>query len=72
MINKLPGPRLAFLPEADAEALAEDMVAMANSDGGLIIFGVDEDGTSGAGGLGRRGRQCFTRSRQPLSTPCSE
>jgi len=47
MINKLPGPRLAFLPQADAEALAEDMVAMANSDGGLIIFGVYEDGKLG-------------------------
>ena len=47
MISKLPGPRLAFLPDADAEALAEDMVAMANSDGGLIIFGVDENGKLG-------------------------
>ena len=47
MINKLPGPRLAFLPEADAQALAEDMVAMANSDGGLIIIGIDEDGKRG-------------------------
>ena len=44
MFNKLPGPRLAFLPEADAELLAETMVAMANSDGGLIVFGVGEDG----------------------------
>ena len=44
MINKLPGPRLAFLPQADAQTLAEDMVAMANSDGGLIIFGVYENG----------------------------
>ena len=44
MINKLPGPRLAFLPEVDVEALAETMVAMANSDGGLIVFGVDDDG----------------------------
>lgn len=44
MINKLPGPRLAFLAEADPQALAECMVAMANSDGGLIIFGVSEDG----------------------------
>jgi ATP-dependent DNA helicase RecG len=44
MIKKLPGPRLAFLPQADAQALAEDMVAMANSDGGLIIFGLDENG----------------------------
>ncbi len=44
MINRLPGPRLAFLPDVDAEALAETMVAMANSDGGLIVFGVDEEG----------------------------
>ncbi len=44
MINKLPGPRLAFLAKADAETLAENMVALANSDGGLIIFGVDEEG----------------------------
>ncbi|MFN2134802.1 MAG: ATP-binding protein [Candidatus Promineifilaceae bacterium] len=44
MINRLPGPRLAFLPEADPGALAECMVAMANSDGGLIILGVDSDG----------------------------
>jgi ATP-dependent DNA helicase RecG len=44
MINKLPGPRLAFLPDADAEKLAETMVAMANGDGGLIIFGLDEKG----------------------------
>ncbi|MFN2161263.1 MAG: ATP-binding protein, partial [Candidatus Promineifilaceae bacterium] len=44
MINKSPGPRLAFLPDTDAEKLAETMVAMANSDGGLIIFGLDEKG----------------------------
>lgn len=44
MINKLPGPRLVFLPDVEAETLAECMVAMANSDGGLIVFGVDDDG----------------------------
>jgi ATP-dependent DNA helicase RecG len=42
--NKQPGPRLAFLPEANPEALAECLVALANSDGGLIVFGVDEQG----------------------------
>ena len=44
MINKSPGPRLAFLSDTDAEKLAETMVAMANSDGGLIIFGLNEKG----------------------------
>jgi ATP-dependent DNA helicase RecG len=39
-----PGPRLAFLPDADAEALAECLVAFANGDGGLIVLGVDENG----------------------------
>ncbi len=42
--NKKPGPRLAFLPEADPDLLAECLVAFANSDGGLIVFGLDENG----------------------------
>ncbi len=36
--------RLIFLPEADPDLLAENLVALANSDGGLIILGMDEDG----------------------------
>lgn len=42
--RKQPGQRLAFLPEADAEALAECMVAFANGDGGLIVLGLSENG----------------------------
>ena len=42
--NQRPGPRLAFLSEADPEALAECLVAFANSDGGVIVLGLDETG----------------------------
>ncbi len=44
MRNNQPGPRLAFLPDTDPEALAETIVALANGDGGLIVFGLDENG----------------------------
>ena len=43
-LSRKPGSRLAYLPDTDAEALAECMVALANGDGGLIILGVDENG----------------------------
>ncbi len=42
--NKQPGQRLAFLPAADVETLAECLVAFGNGDGGLIVLGLDENG----------------------------
>lgn len=42
--NRKPGQRLAFLPDADPEALAECLVAFANSDGGTIVLGLDGEG----------------------------
>jgi ATP-dependent DNA helicase RecG len=36
------GQLLALMPEPDAMALAEAMVAFANSDGGTVLIGVDE------------------------------
>lgn len=42
--NRKPGPRLAFLNEAEPELLAEHLVAFANGDGGTIVLGVDEEG----------------------------
>ncbi len=38
------GQMLAYLPEADAEPLAELLVAFANSDGGTVVVGVDAKG----------------------------
>ena len=42
--ERRPGQTLAFMAEADAELLAETLVAFANSDGGTILIGVDEAG----------------------------
>jgi ATP-dependent DNA helicase RecG len=44
MRNNRPGPRLVFLQDTNPEVLAENMVALANGDGGLIVFGLDEEG----------------------------
>ena len=44
ILRKKPGPRLVYLPDAEAEVLAECLVAFANGDGGLIVLGVDERG----------------------------
>ncbi|HEX6384867.1 MAG TPA: ATP-binding protein [Anaerolineae bacterium] len=44
MLKNKPGQRMAFLPDADIEPLAECLVAFANGDGGLIVLGLDEQG----------------------------
>ncbi|MFO7663750.1 MAG: ATP-binding protein [Chloroflexota bacterium] len=41
-----PGPRHVYLPDTSVVPLAESLVALANSDGGLIVLGVDPDGGS--------------------------
>ena len=38
------GPRLAFLRRADPEAIAENLVAFANTEGGAIVVGANADG----------------------------
>lgn len=44
MLKNQPGPKLVYLPYADVELLAESLVALANSDGGLVVLGVDDQG----------------------------
>jgi ATP-dependent DNA helicase RecG len=45
LLMQRPGPMLAFVPEPDAERLAQCLVALANSAGGTIVLGADEWGT---------------------------
>ncbi len=38
------GPRLVYLQTADAEKIAENLVALANTEGGTIVIGLGSDG----------------------------
>jgi ATP-dependent DNA helicase RecG len=42
--DRRPGQMLAVIPEPESQLLAETLVALANSDGGTILIGVDETG----------------------------
>lgn len=44
IIKSGEGPRLAFLDKADAQQIAETLVAFANTEGGLIVIGLDNKG----------------------------
>jgi len=42
------GPRLAFVDSANTVQIAENMVAFANTEGGVIVVGLQSDGNPGA------------------------
>jgi len=44
MLDKKPGQLIEFMPEPEAEALAETLIAFANADGGTIYLGVEPGG----------------------------
>lgn len=47
------GSRITFIQDADANAIAENLVAFANTEGGAIVVGADADGAPAEEGLTR-------------------
>ncbi|MBP8292378.1 MAG: putative DNA binding domain-containing protein, partial [Caldilineaceae bacterium] len=46
-LHQKPGQRLAFVPDAAPELIAETLVALANSEGGALVLGANADGRLG-------------------------
>lgn len=47
LLQQKPGQRLAFVADADPELIAETLVAFANSEGGTLLLGINEQGRYG-------------------------
>ena len=46
LIDTAEGPRLAFADGTDAQLIAENLVAFANTEGGVIVVGLEADGAA--------------------------
>lgn len=67
-----PGPHVEYMPEPDAEHLAETLVAFANADGGTILLGFDESGVPIDGLMGEEMEEALRAAliacRPPIRT----
>lgn len=72
LLQQGPGPRLAFLPGASPDGLAETLVAFANSEGGTVVLGLDAGGAARGGLVDEEAegalRAALSRCRPPVRT----
>jgi ATP-dependent DNA helicase RecG len=68
-IQSGPGPRVAFFEKVDVQALAETLVALANTEGGTIALGLKEDGAPAAKKVNREAIEKALKEADAICNP---
>ena len=61
--------RIAFVQTADAGAIAENLVALANTEGGVIVVGLQSDGSPAQNGIAAADIDCALKRADELYSP---
>jgi len=69
MIKEGQGPRIAFLQKPDPVAIAETMVAFANTEGGTIVIGLNTDGSQSKANIDGDAMQRAMKQADDLYNP---
>ncbi len=68
-IQSGPGPRVAFFEKVDVQALAETLVALANTEGGTIALGLKDDGAPASKKVDREAIEAALKEADAICNP---